>query len=88
MDRGDFSVEEIVKCEHARVTPLVPKPITNNPATGGRFDKPDFKYDAERHRYRCPAGEHAIWRFSTIENGLAIHKYWASASPAFAPAVD
>lgn len=80
-DRGYYSGEEILKCEQAGVTPLVPKPITNNSATSGRFDKRDFKYDAKRDRYRCPAGEHATWRFSTVEKGLTIHKYWSSACP-------
>ena len=42
-DRGYFSGEEIMKCEQAGVTPLVPKPLTNNSATTGRFDKRDFQ---------------------------------------------
>jgi hypothetical protein len=42
-DRGYFSSEEIKKCEQAGVTPLVPKPLTNNSAEG-RFDKRDFHY--------------------------------------------
>jgi transposase len=80
-DRGYFSGEEILKCERAGMTPLVPKPLTNNSATSGRFDKRDFKYDAKRDRYRCPAGEYAIWRFTSVEKGMAIHKYWSSACP-------
>ena len=70
-----------MKCEQAGVTPLVPKPLTNNAATTGRFDKRDFHYDAKRDRYICPAGEHAIWRFTSIQNGMAIRKYWSSACP-------
>ena len=80
-DRGYFSGEEIMKCEQAGVTPLVPKPLTNNAATSGRFDKRDFHYDAKRDRYRCPAGEYAIWRFTSVQNGMAIRKYWSSACP-------
>ncbi len=80
-DRGYFSSEEILKCEQADVTPLVPKTLTHNSATSGRFDKRDFKYDAKHDRYRCPAGEYAIRRFTTIENGLTLHKYWSSACP-------
>ncbi len=34
-DRGYFSGEEIMKCQQAGVTPLVPKPLTNNSATTG-----------------------------------------------------
>jgi Transposase DDE domain len=29
----------------------------------------------------CPAGQRAIWRFTTVENGMTIHKYWSSACP-------
>ena len=42
----------------------------------GRFDKRDFIYIARDDEYRCPAGERAIFRFATIENGLTIRKYW------------
>ena len=31
--------------------------------------------------YRCPAGEYAIRRFTSIEKGMAIYKYWSSACP-------
>ena len=80
-DRGYFSGEEILKCEQAGMTPLVPKPLTNNSATSGRFDKRDFKHDAKRDRYRCPAGGYAIRRFTSVEKGMAIHQYWSSACP-------
>jgi transposase len=80
-DRGYFSGEEILKCEQVRVTPLVPKPMTSNSTANGRFDKRDFHYDAKRDRYRCPAGEYAKRRFTSIQNGMAIHKYWSSACP-------
>jgi len=80
-DRGYFSGEEILRCGQAGITPLVPKPLTSGSRADGRFDKRDFVYNARRNEYRCPAGERAIWRFSTVEGGLKIHKYWASACP-------
>jgi transposase len=80
-DRGYFSGEEIRKCQQAGMTPLVPKPLTSGSRADGRFDKRDFVYNAKRNEYRCPAGERAIWRFSTVEHGLTLHKYWASACP-------
>jgi len=80
-DRGYFSGEQILACEQAGITTLVPKPLTSGSKADGRFDKRDFVYDAERDEYRCPAGERAIWRFSTVEKGLTIHKYWPSACP-------
>jgi hypothetical protein len=80
-DRGYFSGEEIRNCEHAGINPMVPKPLTSGGRADGRFDKRDFVYNAKRDEYRCPAGQRAIWRFSTVENGMKIHKYWSSACP-------
>ena len=80
-DRGYFSSEEILKCEQADITPLVPRPLTSNARADGRFDKKDFVYNKRRDEYRCPAGQRAIWRFTTVENGLTLHKYWSSACP-------
>jgi len=80
-DRGYFSGEEIRRCQQAGMIPLVPKPLTSGGRAEGRFDKRDFVYNAKRNEYRCPAGERAIWRFSAVEHGLTLHRYWASACP-------
>src|SRR5512135_753413 len=80
-DRGYFKGEEILQCEEAGIKPLVPKPLTSGSKVDGRFDKRDFVYDPKCDEYRCPAGERAIWRFSTVEHGLTIHKCWSSACP-------
>lgn len=80
-DRGYFDSDEILKCEQAAITPLVPKPLTSTARAEGRFDKRDFAYNKKRDEYRCPAGERAIWRFSGIERGLKTHIYWPSACP-------
>ena len=78
-DRGYYKGEEILACEKAGINALVPKSYTSNNLAKGQFDKRDFRYDAAKDEYRCPAGEPAIWRFQTIEHGQVIHKYWASA---------
>ena len=80
-DRGYFKGEEILKCEQARITPLVPKPLTSNSKADGRFDKRDFVYIPEDNEYRCPAGQRAIKRFTSIERGMTLHRYWPSACP-------
>ena len=80
-DRGYFEGYEILECERAGIATLVPKPATSNSAFEGRFDKRDFVYDARRDEYRCPAGQIAIHRFTTIEHGKTLHKYWTSACP-------
>ena len=80
-DRGYFKGEEILDCERAGIKTLVPKPQTSGNKARGLFDKADFRYIASRDEYRCPAGQRAIWRFTTVENGLTLHKYWSSACP-------
>jgi transposase len=80
-DRGYFDGEEILQCAEAGITTLVPKPLTSNSRADGRFDKRDFIFVAKRDEYRCPAGERAIWRMTTVENGRKMHRYWPSACP-------
>jgi len=80
-DRGYFSGVEILACEQLGVTPLVPKPLTSGNRAQGLFDKTDFIYLAQSDEYQCPAGQRATWRFTTIEHGLRLHKYWSSACP-------
>src|SRR5450631_2775581 len=80
-DRGYYAGPEILKCEQAGINALVPKSHTSNNLAKGQFDKRDFRYIPRRDEYRCPAGQRAIWRFTTIEHGLTIHKYWSSACP-------
>jgi len=60
---------------------LVPKSLTSNNKAAGLFDKADFRYIPAKDEYRCPAGQRAIWRFTTVEHGLTLHKYWSSACP-------
>lgn len=80
-DRGYFKGEQIKACVDAGVAPMVAKTLTSNSLAEGRFDKQDFIYLAEENAYRCPAGQRAIWRFQTVENGQTLHKYWSSACP-------
>ena len=77
-DRGYFKGEEILACEAAGVTPLVPMPLTSTAKADGRFGKQDFVYDAGEHVYRCPAGEKLTWRYSNVEAGRKLHNYWTT----------
>jgi transposase len=77
-DRGYFDGEEILACEALGVTPYVPKPLTSGAKADGRFGKPDFVYLPDEDAYRCPAGERLTRRFSAVEGGLTLHKYWSS----------
>ena len=80
-DRGYYAGEEIKACIEAGIVPLVPKVLTSSSRAEGRFDKSDFVYDPKRDAFRCPAGQYAIRRFTSVEKGMAIHKYWSSACP-------
>lgn len=81
-DRGCFNGTEIKACEDAGITAFVPKPMTSNAKAEGRINKADFIYIAKDDEYQCPAGERAIYRFSTLEKGgLNVHLYWTSACP-------
>lgn len=77
-DRGYFKSEEILACEKAGITVFVPKTTTSGAKADGRFDRADFIYDEQRDEYSCPAGQRLIWRFSSIERGMKLHKYWSS----------
>jgi transposase len=81
-DRGYFDGEEIVACEAAGMTPLVPKPMTSGAKADGRFGKQDFIYLPERDAYRCPAGETMKWWFNRVdETGKTLRHYWTTRCP-------
>jgi transposase len=80
-DRGYYEGYEILGCERAGIAAVVPKPMTSNNLADGLFDKRDFVYDDKKDEYRCPAGQIAIYRFSSEERGKTLHKYWSSTCP-------
>ncbi len=77
-DRGYFKSEEILACHDAGITAYVPKPMTSGAKADGRFNNDAFIYDTAKNEYICPAGEALIWRFSSVEKGLKLHRYWSS----------
>jgi transposase len=80
-DRGYYSGPEIRACEQAGITAYVPKPLTSGSRKKGLFTKRDFIYVKKDDEYRCPAGEPAIRRFTTVEHGMNLQVYWPSACP-------
>ena len=77
-DRGYFNSEEILACHEAGITAFVPKCKTSGAKAAGRFDKADFIYDVNTNEYVCPAGQRLIWRFSGVEHGLKLSRYYSS----------
>src|SRR5947208_11784553 len=63
-DRGYFSSGQILACEEAGITVTLPKPMTSNSKTEGRFGKQDFRYVVEEDVYSCPAGERLAYAFT------------------------
>ena len=55
--------------------------MTSGAKADGRFDKQDSIFDANAGEYQCPAGSRLIWRFSSVERGVLLHKYWSSDCP-------
>lgn len=77
-DRGYFSGPEVKACDEAGVIPIVPKIFTSGAKAERRFGKQDFVYHPATDTYRCPAGEQLIWRYSNVEHGLRLSRYWSS----------
>jgi transposase len=56
-DKGYFRTEDIEACETAGLTPYVPRPLRGPAVANGFFRKDEFRYDAARDVYVCPAGQ-------------------------------
>jgi transposase len=78
-DRGYFSGEEILACDKAGITATLPKPQTSSNRAKGQFVKADFRYLAADDVYLCPAGARLTYRYTSVEKGLNLRRYWADA---------
>jgi transposase len=78
-DRGYYEGGEIKACEDAGISVMLPKPQTSGAKAEGRFGKQDFVYKPEEDAYRCPAGETLPYRFTNVQDGKTVHRYWTSA---------
>jgi transposase len=78
-DRGYYNGEEIIACAKAGISVTLPKPMTSGAKAEGRFGKQDFAYLADEDVYRCPAGEKLTYRYSNVENGQPLRRYWTNA---------
>ncbi|MGH8578853.1 MAG: IS1182 family transposase [Gammaproteobacteria bacterium] len=80
-DRGYYEGEELRACEDHGIATYVPRPQTSNNQARGLYGKRDFIYQPEEDEYECPAGERLIYRFTRVEKGKTIRRYWSSACP-------
>ncbi len=72
-------IEGVDRGQSSMFTVTLPKPQTSGSTAKGRFGKQDFRYLAEEDVYLCPAGERLIYRYTTQEMGLTLHRYWTNA---------
>jgi len=74
-DPGYYKGEEIVDCYTAGIKALVPKTDSSWAKARGRYSKADFRYDAQRNEYICPAGQRLTYRFASEEHGKTLWVY-------------
>jgi len=77
-DKGYYGGQDIKDTQDAGMTPLVPKGDTSGSEKKGIFNRSQFKYDADRDVYICPANEVLPYRFTRLEKGLMLKRYWVS----------
>ena len=78
-DRGYYNGDEIRACEQAGIEAYLPKPNTSGNKARGLFDRSEFHYQADDDEYECPAGERLIYRFTHMDKGKEMRRYWSSA---------
>jgi hypothetical protein len=74
-DAGYYEGQAIVDCYESGIQALVPKTNTSSSKSKGKYSKADFRYDAERNEYVCPAGERLTYRRDSVEEGKRLWVY-------------
>jgi len=74
-DAGYYNAAEVSRCLEHGLTPFVPKSDTSANTARGLYGKSQFKYDALKNEYVCPAGGALTYRFSTYELGRELQYY-------------
>jgi transposase len=77
-DTGYYNAAEVSRCVEQGLTPYVPKADTSANTAQGLYGKSQFRYDAQKDVYECPAGEELTYRFETYELGRELRYYRAS----------
>jgi transposase len=74
-DRGYYDGAEVKKCQEAGITLYVAKQQTSANEKRRLFTKEDFRYNAAKDCYECPAGKHLGYKYDTVELGRHIRYY-------------
>jgi len=75
-DKGYFAGQDIKDAQDAGMIPIVPKGDTSGSAKKGIFNRLLFKYDPEKDIYICPANEVLTYRFTAVEKGVTLKRYF------------
>ncbi len=75
-DKGYYSSTDIKDCQDRGIAVLVPKGDTSGSDKKGIFNRSMFKYDVDKDVYICPANKEMKYRFSGIEKGLTMKRYF------------
>jgi hypothetical protein len=77
-DAGYYNASEVSRCLENGITPFIPKSDTSANSARGLYGKSQFKYDATKDVYICPAGDPLTYRFATVELDRELKYYRAS----------
>ncbi len=77
-DAGYYNAAEVSRCVEQGITPYIPKADSSANTKLGLYGKSQFKYDAAKNEYVCPAGTGLTYRFSTYELGRELQYYRAT----------
>jgi len=77
-DAGYYNASEVSRCVERGITPYIPKADTSANTARGLYGKSQFKYDAAKDVYVCPAGAELTYRFATYELGRELRYYRAT----------
>jgi len=77
-DAGYYNAAEVSRCLEHGITPYIPKADTSANTARGLYGKSQFKYDAIKDVYVCPANGTLTYRFATYELGRELKYYRAS----------
>lgn len=77
-DAGYYNAGEVSRCVEQGLTPHLPKVDTSANTARGLFGKSQFRYDAVKDVYVCPANQALTYRSSSLELGRELRYYRAS----------
>ena len=75
-DKGYYSGPDIKDTQDADMTALVPRVDTSGSEKKGIFNRSLFQYDVDKDVYICPANQELTYRFSGIEKGMTMRRYF------------